>query len=148
MPKSPAITCGIYLYDKNSEKLLICHAANASMKTWSIPKGLKEDSEDTFTAAARELMEETGIDILKLNVISKTELPPVNYKKQKKILESFLIITDTDLQNHELSCSTLTPKGYYEIDKWAWVEPEKILDRLHESQIENYSLIEKIISDK
>ena len=87
-------TCGIYLYSTALKKLLVCHATNASWKTWSIPKGLKDPGEESFIAATRELKEETGIDLRKISVLNVRELPAVKYKKQNKTLEAFLVITD------------------------------------------------------
>ncbi|MDF2436933.1 MAG: hydrolase [Bacteroidota bacterium] len=147
MPKTPVITCGIYLYDKHSEKILICHPTDASWKSWSIPKGLKDEGEESFIAAARELKEETGIDLLKLSILKTEQLPAVKYKKQNKVLESFLVITETSLEKEKLFCDSLTPKGKPEIDKWAWVEPSVISEKAHESQAENINLILRIIQN-
>lgn len=147
MPKAAVITCGIYLYDRNSSKLLICHATDASWRTWSIPKGLKNSDEESFAAAARELKEETGIDLLKLQISKTAELQPVKYKKQNKVLESFLVITDTPLENEKLHCESLTPKGKPEIDKWAWIELSKLKEKVHESQAENFILLQQLINE-
>jgi|GEM_PF-1951328 len=141
MARPPVITCGIYLYDVTTGKLLICHATNASWKTWSLPKGLKDVEEDAYDAAIRELKEETGIDVSELNILQTASLPPVRYKKQNKVLESFLLITDTPLQDHQFVCHSLTKGGIPEIDRWAWVKPEELASRVHESQAENYERI-------
>jgi 8-oxo-dGTP pyrophosphatase MutT (NUDIX family) len=141
MASAPLITCGIYLFNLAEWKVLICHATNASWKTWSVPKGLKDKGESSYAAAVRELKEETGIDVKQLNVLLKKELPPVNYKKQNKILESFLIVTDTPLQDHKFHCGSLTAKNQPEIDRWAWIEPGQMHLKLHESQLENYDEI-------
>ncbi|MCW3104781.1 MAG: hypothetical protein JWO09_3221 [Bacteroidetes bacterium] len=146
MARPPVITCGIYLYDFNSGKLLICHATNASWKTWSLPKGMKDGEETAYDAAIRELKEETGIDASKLNLLQTAALPPVRYKKQNKVLESFLLITDTSLQDHTFVCNSLTKSGIPEIDRWAWVAPEQLASRLHESQLENYEEILALIN--
>jgi 8-oxo-dGTP pyrophosphatase MutT (NUDIX family) len=139
------ITCGIYLYDNTSEKILICHATNASWKTWSIPKGIKDEGEEELDAAIRELEEETGIKKKELNLNSVFRLQPVKYKKQNKFLQPFFILTAASLKNKELVCSTMVKEGVPEIDKWAWVEPEEILNKLHESQQHHYSTILELI---
>ena len=53
-------TVGIFLYDEREKKILIVHPTNGSQKYWSIPKGLKDGKEDSFTAGIRELKEETN----------------------------------------------------------------------------------------
>jgi 8-oxo-dGTP pyrophosphatase MutT (NUDIX family) len=141
---APVITCGIYLFCTVTNKILICHATNASWKTWSIPKGLKDEGEDDFQTASRELLEETGIDLKTLNIISITELEPAKYEKQNKILHSYLIITDASLADHTFVCSTLVKGGHPEIDRWSWVSPEDLSTKVHESQKVNYDLIKKL----
>lgn len=128
------------------KKFLVCHATNSRWNTWSIPKGLKDEGEDAFAAATRELYEETGVDIKKLHVLKKHTLPPVNYRKQKKVLESFICVTDTDLENYPFVCSSYTEKPVPEVDRWKWIEPEQIPTLLHESQAENYELIRTLIN--
>jgi 8-oxo-dGTP pyrophosphatase MutT (NUDIX family) len=146
MKRSALITCGVYLYDKINKKILICHATNASWKTWTIPKGLKDAGEECYSAAVRELYEETGIDITKLE-ISRFELPPVKYEKQNKILESFLIITSTSMKDHKFICRSMVGDQFPEVDKWAWVEIDLIKIKLHESQQKNYSKLVELINE-
>jgi 8-oxo-dGTP pyrophosphatase MutT (NUDIX family) len=139
------ITCGIYLYSIRMKKFLVCHATHSPWNSWSIPKGLKDEGEDAFVAATRELYEETGVDIKKLHVLKKHALPPVNYRKQKKILESFLIITDSDLEGQPLVCSSHTEKSIPEVDRWKWIPLEMLPTMLHESQAANYEQIKRWI---
>jgi 8-oxo-dGTP pyrophosphatase MutT (NUDIX family) len=140
------ITCGIYLYSTPMKKFLVCHATNSPWNSWSIPKGLKDEGEEPFVAAVRELYEETGVAIEKLHVLKKHTLPAVNYRKQKKLLESFLIITDSDLENFPFVCITHTKKGIPEVDRWKWIAPEMIVTLLHESQAANYEQIKGLIT--
>lgn len=138
------ITCGIYLYNVNNQKLLVCHATHSSWKNWSIPKGLKNDNENTFSAAARELKEETGIDIFLLSVLQTHTLPPVKYRKQNKILESFLVITDTNFDGYSYKCHTLNNDQFPEVDNWKWISLDKIISYLHKTQQENMESIKKL----
>ena len=62
--KPPVVTCGIYLYSVKNKKILICHATHSPWSSWSIPKGLKDTSEESFEAAVRELKEETGYEVI------------------------------------------------------------------------------------
>lgn len=139
------VTCGIYLYNTRSKKILVCHATNSSWKTWSVPKGLKDPGEDSFTAAVRELKEETGIDIKELNVLGVYTLPPVKYQKQNKVLESFLVITDTSPDEYSFHCHSMTDKGLPEIDSWKWIGLDTAGKYLHESQLKNTDQIAELI---
>lgn len=147
MPKAPVITCGIYLYSTLSQKILICHATNSSWKTWSIPKGLKDNKEDCYSAASRELREETGIDLQILNILKVTPLPKRKYLKQNKFLESFLVVSDTDLSSHQFECSTYINNQFPEVDKWKWINVEMGNELLHESQQKNFEIIHEIIRE-
>lgn len=138
-------TCGIYLYSKQLKKILVCHSTNASRNSWSIPKGIKNNNEDIFEAATRELNEETGVSLKELNILQTYPLPPVKYQRQNKILESFLVITDTDLTNHHFICRSLVNDKIPEVDGWKWVSLGN-KNILHESQQKNLFLIEKLTS--
>lgn len=137
-------TCGIYLYSTRTGKFLIGHATG-SRNLWSIPKGLKDKSEDDLKAAIREMEEETGIAFRELNVISIHPLPPVRYKKQKKVLSSFLLITDTDLDSRKLVCSSLVNGKYPEIDRFLWVSGKDLRKMAHETQVQNMDMIEQLL---
>ncbi len=139
------ITCGIYLYNTLTEKILICHATK-SKNGWSIPKGVREDNEMFFQAAAREMLEETNVDIEKIKILERHDMPPIYYVKQNKVLQSFLIITDSDFKDVVLKCNSLVEKGGYpEIDKILWVSIKDMMNMVHISQVENVPLIEKHI---
>lgn len=141
------ITCGIYLYSNLLNKILVCHPTNSPWNNWSIPKGLKNDKEDLFEAASRELTEETGISLKELNSLYIYNLPPVKYQKQDKVLESFLVITDTDLNNHHFICDSLVDDKIPEVDQWKWISFDD-KDTLHESQQNNLILIKKLLHKK
>jgi predicted NUDIX family NTP pyrophosphohydrolase len=144
MASAPLTTCGIYLFDKNTDKVLICHATNASWTTWSIPKGLKDKKENAYAAAVRELEEETGIDLSHLHIISIATLEPVKYQKQNKVLESFLVVTDTSLRDHNFKCRSMINESMPEVDRWSWVTLDDMLLKVHETQRANYSQIRKL----
>jgi 8-oxo-dGTP pyrophosphatase MutT (NUDIX family) len=140
-------TCGIYLYNLSTKKFLIGHATR-SKSSWSIPKGLKDEGEDDLTAAIREMEEETGIVFAELDVLCVHPLPPVQYKKQRKILSSFLVITATDLSARKLVCHSLVNGKFPEIDKFLWVSAEELRAMAHETQVQNMDEIEQLLSSK
>lgn len=140
------ITCGIFLYNIRYKKILIGRATR-SRNLWSIPKGLKEPGEDSFTAAEREFLEETGIDISSINIISRHPLPPQKYLKQNKLLEAFLVITDFYKNETELVCSSLVNNAFPEIDKFEWVNLKIAETRIHITQKNLLSLIRSITKD-
>lgn len=143
--KKPDITCGIYLYNTTTKKILVCHATNSSWNKWSIPKGLMDAGEEPFNAACRELKEETGIDINTLHILKSHKLPVIKYQRQNKVLESYLIVTDTDLDNFSYNCQLLVNGDFPEVDGWKWISLSKMKEYLHESQQKNFDTITHLI---
>lgn len=146
--KAPTITCGIYLYNTKSEKILVCHATHSPWNNWSIPKGVQDDNEELYATAVRELYEETGIEIKQLHILAVHALEAKKYEKQNKILESFLVITDSEIDTQSLICHSLTEKGFPEVDKYKWVTLGDAWKLLHEAQQKNGSAIEELIRAK
>src|SRR5688572_25105811 len=114
------VTCGTYLYSTILNKFLVCHPTRTRWNNWSIPKGVMEKGEDVYQVCVRELDEETGIKVSNLNVVAQHPLPARKYQKQEKSLESFLLITDTDLSQHHFTCNLVEGKDFPENDKWKW----------------------------
>lgn len=141
------ISCGIFLFDTNTFKFLICHATKARKKQWSIPKGLRDKGESSMEAARRELLEETGIDLNEIHILGIHILPPVKYQKTNKTLESFLVITDTDLSNKALHCKSMVNEKYPEIDKYQWVTIEEMPTIIHEAQVKLLDQVRKIVNE-
>lgn len=139
------VTCGTYLYSTTLKKILVCHPTNSRWNNWSIPKGVMETGESIYDVCVRELEEETGVDITKVNVLQKHALPTRKYQKQEKSLDSFLIITDTDLSNHEFTSNLVDGKDFPENDKWKWVTLEEAVKIIHLSQAENLPLIAELV---
>jgi predicted NUDIX family NTP pyrophosphohydrolase len=139
------VTCGIYLYDTRQQRILVCHATGSSWKQWSIPKGLKSEGEQSLDAARRELKEETGIDTREINVVKILQLPTAKYQKQNKTLESFLLVTDSDLGHHVFTCKSLGLNAVPEVDSWKWITFEQAETWLHESQQRNIESVRKLV---
>jgi 8-oxo-dGTP pyrophosphatase MutT (NUDIX family) len=138
-------TCGIYLYSIQLKKILACHATRARWNLWSIPKGLKEEGEDCYDAAVRELYEECGVDVDQISILEKRHLQPVRYQKQNKQLESFLLITDTSFEHFKFSCNVLIDDTFPEVDKWKWIDLGRDSHLLHETQQRNIERIKIMI---
>jgi len=138
------ITCGLFLYNIINKKFLLCHATRSKPNLWSIPKGLRDEGETIEEAAFRELYEETGLKKEELNLMFMQALPPVKYKKQSKLLESFLTVVSlpTDC---ELTCHSHVSKGYPEIDKYRWVSLDEMYRMAHESQVANLGKIKEYL---
>ena len=138
------VACGIFVYSTKTKKILVCHATRARWDSWSIPKGLREGGEDEFGAAVRELYEETGIDLRTVKVASVHRLPKTTYRKQRKQLVSFLVVTPADFSQYAYTCHTLVNDTYPEIDKWKWISLEEA-EILHETQQEVIGEIKSIL---
>jgi 8-oxo-dGTP pyrophosphatase MutT (NUDIX family) len=139
------VTCGTYLYSSLLKKFLVVHPTKTRWNNWSIPKGVIEKGEGIFDVCVRELLEETGIDINKINVLTKHSLPVRKYQKQEKSLESFLVVTDIDFSQHKFTSNLVEGKDFPENDKWKWVTLEEAVGIIHETQAENLPLIAKLV---
>jgi 8-oxo-dGTP pyrophosphatase MutT (NUDIX family) len=139
------ITCGIFLYSGPRKKILICHPTHARWNQWSIPKGLIEPGEEDYTAAVRELFEETGIEIGTLGKVIRANLPDVDYRKQKKTLRSFLVITNHDLDHHVFKSQVVENLNVPEIDLWKWISLDDAGKFLHETQNSLIGIIRELL---
>ena len=104
-----------------------------------------ETGEEVYQVCVRELEEETGISVANINVAALHRLPVRKYQKQEKSLESFLLITDTDLADHKFTCNLVEGKDFSENDKWKWVTLEEMAGIVHQTQAENLPLIASLI---
>ncbi len=137
------ITCGIFLIDTQTNRLLICKPNN-SENFWSIPKGIAEDDEEFFDAAKRELYEETGIKYNKLEIDKVVDLDSIKYEKRNKMLHSYAVYINEDIDNIKLKCKSMIdndPKKGPEVIEFKWVTPEVALKMLHESQVRALKMI-------
>jgi 8-oxo-dGTP pyrophosphatase MutT (NUDIX family) len=104
-----------------------------------------EEGEPSLAVGARELLEETGIGLEKINVLGTYPLPSRKYQKQNKVLESFLVTTDTDFSTHSFSSNLVEGKGFPENDQWKWFSLPDAEKVIHESQRSNIEVISGIL---
>jgi len=96
------LTCAVLFRCKN--QFLICHVTGSKSATpWSLPKGLNEKDEELNVSAARELFEETGIQVKSSDLIYKGTFP---YLKGKN-LALFEYISNEHVHTRELKCKSV-----------------------------------------
>lgn len=132
------ITSGIFLID-NRNKILMVHPTNHKWNVWGIPKGVTENGESSLDGAIRELKEETNVDLYKLIKLHGYEyyyLGLQKYKKTNKSIDGHLFRINADLSSLELKCTSMIgDTNIPECDKFEWIDVNKSLSRLHESQV-------------
>ena len=152
-------TCGIFLFDEY-DKFLIGHVTGHSNDIWSIPKGLKDDGEDIYDAAIRELWEETNIHFndIQHGISATHRLKDVHYQGYyagnpvPKQLSSFIVDTEIDFRNHDIVCESMVEyhrgqkldNPFPEIDDFKWVTIQEAYGLLHKSQVKCFPNIVKI----
>lgn len=140
-------TCGVFVVSSD-DKLLVCHPTGASNygNVWSIPKGLPDPEDESHChTAARELMEETGIEI---SCDAFTPLNKVQYKTKSKTLVPFLVKTKRSSTEIVPACHSYFERNdclHPEIDKFEWVSFDSAKLMLHESQAQLVDTVRKII---
>ena len=138
-------TCGVFIFNNKGE-FLICHPTNAKNDVWSIPKGHMDEGETELEAAAREVFEETNINITCVNKFH--ELSPSTYPNNRKVLHSFVTFekySNKSFDKFNLKCNSFvtTRDGntFPEVDKYMWVtldEAKKYLPEHMLYPIEEY----------
>lgn len=126
----------------SDNNVLICRPLMGKTQR-SFPKGEVDGTETYKQAAAREVLEETGItlDAEKLEYLGQ-----VVYKKQKKTIVLFhAAINDKDLPEKLHCSSTFQMKGVGphlpEVDLFEWVTISDAIELVHEAQarvVKNY----------
>jgi len=108
-------SCGAVVYRKyhgNTEILLVKHVKSGY---WSFPKGHTENDETEAETAAREIMEETGLDVFVDTGFRET----VTYSLRKDIKKTVVYFVARSKKNAELvpQSSEISELRWTEIDK-------------------------------
>ena len=117
-------------------RLLIVHPTGASHLSWSLPKGLREETETPEEAAAREVREETGllIDSSKLIDLGRSAYTP------QKDYHLFLYRSPVEIIVRSLLCeSTFTNRLgelIAEVDRYQLVTLDEAIGLLNKKQSE------------
>lgn len=115
---------------------LMCHPTNHP-DIWSLPKGHIEEGENPKDTAIRETIEETNLDVTKLDGIL-TFLTTHPYKieggRKTKNLHVFLFKSNVDMKKMELDIkcvsSFTTQNGdILEMDKHEWFDYDKVMEK-------------------
>lgn len=117
--KISPISVGLIL--TNGEKFLGVHPTNN--KYWDIPKGMREPGEALINTCIREFKEECGIDIIRYKKFL-TLLGTFPYTGRR--LSIFILRAKKLPSISRLKCTSLTPKGFPEVDKWKYFTPKQI----------------------
>ena len=131
------ITCGSFVVD-SSGRLLLCRVTG-TCHGWGVPKGLPNKNEDYLSAAKRELIEETGIDI-DMFPHKMCELGESICTYKKKTIVGFLFLVDGVI-DQKLFCKSTFFDSFAgidvpEVDKYMWVDIHKALNVISKAQVE------------
>ena len=140
---SKEVSAGVLVYRRRGgePEFLLAHPggpfwARRDAAAWSIPKGLVEAGEETWTAAAREFQEELGQPI-------EGEPEPLSPCRTKsgKLIHAWLVEADLDLS--ELASNSFEmewPRGsgrtraFPEVDRAGYFPPVEALVKIHLGQ--------------
>jgi predicted NUDIX family NTP pyrophosphohydrolase len=132
----------LYHFHEGTLKIFLVHPGGPFWKNkddgaWSIPKGEFDESENAFTCAKREFMEETGIPLKAENFI---ELNPVKMKTGKKIYawaaEGHVIPEEISSNMFELTWKNGQTQSFPEVDKANWFTIEDAKRKMVPAQVD------------
>ena len=146
----PQVSAGILLFRRGDAGLevLLGHPGgpywrNQEFGSWSVPKGIAEDSEALEAVAAREFSEETGFTLA--DVAADSTQPPLDLGevtlKSGKIVRAWAVEGDLDpalAHSNEIEIAWPPRSGRTlvipEVDQVAWFALEEAHRRAHPAQ--------------
>lgn len=141
MPKEVSAGVLVYRRRRGEPEFLLAHPggpfwARRDAAAWSIPKGLVEAGEETWTAAAREFREELGRPIEG----APEPLSPCR-TKSGKLIHAWLVEADFDVSTVASNSFEMEwPRGsgriraFPEVDRAAYFAPAEALRKIHLGQ--------------
>ncbi len=128
-------TAGVIIYDI-SGKVLITKPTNGNI--WSFPKGMPDIEEELKTAAIREVLEETSLDLSQIKGYFENITYTQKYPKRDKTIHLFIFKSQQPIEdNYEIKCDSyfeLDGKKYPENDDHKWIHPLDALKYIHDAQ--------------
>jgi predicted NUDIX family NTP pyrophosphohydrolase len=137
-------SAGILLFRCKNDKIevMLVHPggpfwARKDKASWSIPKGLFDETENALDAARREFNEETGLEVDgKFIELGEVKQP------SGKIVHAWALERDLDVTKIESNCFTIEwPKNsgkiakYPEVDKAGWFDLDEARKKILKGQI-------------
>ena len=136
MDTAKKCTCALFILTPSNRVLLVHPTGMRPDKLWSLPKGVKEDLEEPREAAARECLEETGLDFRGLSD-TFIDLGTHLYTQEKRY-HLFMLKVDREIDVDELNCSTsfTDRNGNYvlEVDQYKVVSLDEAVKLLNPKQ--------------
>ena len=123
-----ACSCGFILAEmKNGYPTgwLLCHPTNSGDR-WDIPKGKANPNEDHFTAAKRELFEETGLELVDNYGIIDLGQHPYDNKKDLHLFYAEIAEIDTRVMHCESMVENPKGPNFPEMDAFEVFDIEKV----------------------
>ena len=141
---------GIVLLNKKN-KIFVAKRIDNPKNYWQMPQGGLDANEDYFSAALRELEEETSIksvELLKeIDEFITYELPKdllgIIWKGKFKGQKQKWFVMRFTGQDQEINLKTKKP----EFLEWKWVNPDKITDTVVDFKLNVYRKIQEKLKD-
>ena len=140
------ISAGFAVLSKDNKILLGKTSKYNEKGSWTIFKGQKEEGETLIDTAIRELMEESGIDIISDNRLNSNTSSSPFYSfgiNDKTVFVYLLQDKEGALDGYKFVCDSFFGDDQPEISEYGWFTIEEALNKVYPSQ---RGLIEKIIN--
>lgn len=144
------ISCGFVIFHEPSNCVLMGRSTHSGNE-WSIPKGKKEDEENDYQTALRELKEETNVNSEYIQNCKVYKLKARLYKNNRKTLKPYLAIASKK-KCKDLKCNSFfeneNGESLPEFDKIEWIDFDSVLKgmlNMHHTQMEMFLEVKKII---
>lgn len=112
----------LILTDRANEKILLCREYRMAMGRWiyNFPAGLIDEGEDVAQAAARELKEETGLELVEVEDIQDFSYSAIGFSNERNVClfgKAAGVITESDSSLEEIEANWYTRSEIRELLK-------------------------------